>query len=101
MKDTENSCKFMLKHFEESRKEIEKHWPNAKFVIFVFSSDQYDRNLFEQMRKEKGYNVIFTEELSDIDFNSSEYHISEVDTHPNEKALDIIVPLLAKKLEIK
>ena len=91
----------MVKHFDAAKKEIQKHWKDVKFVIFVYSAKDVEREFLKRMQKEKGYNIIFLDELSDINFKVEKYQISKNDIHPNEKAWDTIIPLLVKKLDIK
>lgn len=101
LKNNENSYKFMLKHFEETEKEIKKHWENTKFVVFIYNATDDEKEMLKRMRKEKGFNIIFLDEISKINISTLEYRISETDAHPNEKAWDTIVPLLVNKLNIK
>ena len=101
-----NSFKLLEKHFLESKKEVEKHWKNVKFVIFDYESDanwfNNCPNVFNETNVEKlkqdGFIVIKTSELTDNRLGEG-YYISKDDAHPNETAWDLITPLFVKKLQ--
>lgn len=88
-------------HFEESRKAALKHWPNSKFVILLYRDGAdipfFDQELFKTLQKE-GFTVIDLNELTGVNLENLEYKLSESDHHPNEKAWDLVVPALSKKM---
>ena len=85
------------KYFIESKKIADKHWQNTKFVILVYSDQGYED--WKYLEKE-GFIVIKVKELTKENISDLKYQISKLDTHPSEKAWDLIVPLLSKKLNI-
>ena len=90
----------------ESKKEVEKHWKNVKFVIFDYESDSLwfnnSPNVLNEANVEKlrqdGFIVIKTSELTDKKLGEG-YYISKDDQHPNEAAWNLITPLFVKKLK--
>lgn len=92
-------AKFFLAHIIAVNIEIKKLYPYARFLIFVYNNDSYIKSM-EKTLKRNGIEVIYLSELSNIDFSTIEYQISETDEHPNELAWDKIVPLLSKRLNL-
>ena len=88
---------FLLDHFLLANKKIKEIYPNSEFVIFVYNGDLQIQLIQEELEK-SGIKVVYLSELSDIDFSQPYYRLDE--QHPNSKAWDIIVPLLAKKLNL-
>lgn len=89
----------LLSHFTESKKEAQKHWKNTKYIILVYDYNNYEKNIIEKL-KDEGFEIIFAEDLTDINLKMPEYQLSEHDTHPNEKAWNLLVPLLSKRLKL-
>lgn len=98
----EQNCYFASKHFELLKSEFEKHWKNTKFVILFydqgFNSENYDCKLKEELKK-MNYIVLDTKELTGVVLNN-EYQISKTDSHPNAKAWELVVPEIAKVLNL-
>ena len=88
---------FLLKHFLAVNNEIKKSSNNTKFVLFVYDGDSIIENIEEELKK-NGIIVIYLSQLSKENFSDKKYMVD--DSHPSEKAWDIIVPLLIKKLNI-
>ena len=89
--------KMTLLHFTESYKKIKKLFPKAIFVIFVYDGDNYIK-LIQKELEDNGIKIVYLSELSNIDFSQDKYKVDE--QHPNDEAWNIIVPLLAKKLNL-
>lgn len=89
---------FVLTHFLESNSLIKKNFPNAKFVIFVYDGDDKIKKI-EKGLKNQDIEIIYLSELTPIDLKKQEY-IVDFFNHPNSNVWDIIVPLLAKKLNL-
>lgn len=94
----EESKQFLLSHFIEAKLELNKVLGNTKFVIFVYDGDNIIKSIEPELNK-YDINIIYLSNLSNIDFTKKEYRLIN-DFHPNEKAWDVIVPLLAKKLNL-
>lgn len=94
--DTEAFRLFCV-YMKEINKEVKKHFPNTKFVILVYE-DYLNENW--NSLKEYGIVIIKVKDMLDIDVKSPEYTISPTDVHPNKKVWEIIVPGLAKELEL-
>ena len=95
---TQAAADFAIKHFTESKKEMEKHWKNTKYCIFVYSyndNKNFEKKYLETLRN-KDFIVIFADDITDKNIHSTEYRRSNFDEHPNEKAWDLLVPLFSK-----
>lgn len=91
---------FLKQHFIETKKAIDKHWKNTKFIIFVYYDD--DTFYFEQIQKDLekiGYTVINRNDVFPFEPKDVRYCLSKDDGHPNDKAWDAIVPKLIEYLK--
>lgn len=92
---------FVKLHFEESRKLVKKINPNAKFVILIYMDNGnwfLHTKRWNELEKE-GFVVLNTTSLTGKDFSLSKYKIPN-DGHPTEAVWDLVVPALAKKLNL-
>lgn len=102
---SDKSFNLLEKYFIETRKEIEKHWKNVKFIILDYDNDNYIFNNYPEILNKQnadkltkdGFTVIKVSELTDIPLTEG-YYLDEGDTHPNEAAWNVITPLFVKKL---
>lgn len=90
------------KIFLESKKLVEDHYPNAKFVVIDYNFDyNFEKNdlpqLWDVLEKE-GFIVLHTKDLIGRKFSLEETEIDEF--HPSEKVWDLLVPALVKKLNL-
>lgn len=87
---------------EESLKTAKKHYPNVKFVILIYSNCYYPNKInvagFKNLEKD-GFIVVKTKDIIKEDLSAPIYHFGQ-DGHPTEKAWDVIVPALVKKLNL-
>jgi hypothetical protein len=91
---------FLEQHFIESHQQIQKHWKNTKFCIFVYGEKKIINELcFEELKKQ-GINVIYLSDLTNEDMDTLKYKLSKIDAHPNKYAWQLISPLIAKKLNL-
>lgn len=95
--NSDNYHNFALKHFVESKKEMQKHWKVAKFVVFAYDDLHKNDEYLENLEKE-GFIVISYKDLTDEDLTLSKY--MSLDFHPTAQAWELLVPKLAKKLGI-
>lgn len=93
-----DKLQFVKLHFLEAHKEMKKYYPESQFVIFVYDGDSFIKEIQEDLIDD-GIKVIYLSELSSIDFKEQPYILDNY-LHPSEKAWDIIVPLLSKKLNL-
>lgn len=106
-KDFNKSFDFMKLHFLKSKQEFQKHYPHTKFVILKYremmgsdcSSELLDTERWEELKK-AGFIVIDTKDLVGSTLCSYNYVLSKEDTHPNEKAWDLVTPALIKRLNL-
>lgn len=95
-------------YFIKSRENLEKHWENKVgkinfTVIFYhtdFEPDYYDiyKNALMKKLKDKGFNVISTDELTNEDLRDPKY-LMQTNWHPTEKAWDLLTPLIAERIK--
>ena len=97
--DTRTHQRNVFAYFRAIRKEIEKTYPDIKFVILLY--DDWNKFGFNFRRLERdGFIVIQTRELTGVRLQTPEYRVSDTDSHPTEKAWDIVIPALVKKLNL-
>lgn len=97
---------FLEKHFLESKKEMEKHWKNVKFIILDYEATDLHFGMKRDILNEKnikklekdGFIIIKTSQLTDEKLDTG-YCLDENDNHPNAKAWALITPLFAEKLK--
>lgn len=95
---------YLLSLFLESKKIVQKKYPNSKFLILNFevsNDDEDEQNRFINKLKNNGLTVISLREISGIDYTVGEYMISKHDDHPNPKYWELVVPKLVDKLGLK
>lgn len=100
IKYLEDFCFFLL---HKSKEKALQYYPNVKFVIYAIDAIKDDSLNHETLLKkleDDGFIVVRQKELTDISLDDEEYHISETDPHPTEKYWDVVVPKLAKKLNL-
>lgn len=98
-------------HFIESKKELQKRYPNIKFIIIkhpfgtkgICPQDEYElwstysTNRWKELEDE-GFIIHDLGKFYDIDFESDEYTVP--DGHPNAKAWNVVVKKLVKDLNL-
>ena len=82
-------------HILEAKKEIDKHYKNTDFIVLAYS---YDYNaeflsIVPDLTK-NGIKVVFFESLTGLNSEDKSFVISQNDSHPNEKAWDLLIPKL-------
>lgn len=90
--------------FLESNKEIQIHYPKAKFIILEFP-DKNGASMLSMEVKEKLNNndidIINLNELTGVNLSDNEYIFKKnIDSHPNEKAYALIAKRLVEKLKL-
>ena len=96
-KNKEEVFNFALKHFVESKNEMQKHWKDTKYII-LFYDDNYNSTKFKTSLNKAGYIVIDTSDLTNEKLNSEKY--LQPNIHPTEAAWDLLTPLIAEKLKL-
>lgn len=89
--------KFTLKHFVQSKEMIDKHWKGTKFVVVNYD-DKNEKEL--DSLKAQGIEVLHLNHYLPKVNTENKYFLSEQDTHPSEQAWDLIIPVLAQKLNL-
>ena len=81
----------------ESKNEAEKHWgKDIKYVVLCYSPIMNEQ-IYEKLQSNNIW--IIDKEDFKIDVNNKQYQFQ--DGHPNEKAWDVIVPVIVKKLMLE
>ena len=98
-KNYDKYSEFAIEHFVESKNELQKHWKNTKYIVLLYQHINYEEDFMQKLR-DKGFDVIPIFSLTDVNLSDKEYNIEE-GYHPNEKAWDLLTPLIIKKLNLK
>lgn len=98
-KNYDNYSKFALEHFIESKNEMQKHWKNTKFIVLYYHHFLNDNRFTEDLEK-AGFTVLSIPDLVDVNLSDKEYNVQE-GKHPNEKAWDLLTPIIVDKLGLK
>ena len=97
-KNSEKVTDDALLYFIKTRNLLEQRWNNKINFIVIFYGDNI---LYSDLLREKlenyDFKVLETKELTDVDLDTPEYKI-ENDGHPNEKAWNLLTPLIAEKI---
>lgn len=98
-KNLDYFCQLM----KESKRLLNKKYPNTKFVIFIYReyNDMFiDNESLQRRLKNNGFILIDSDELTPhLLLAQPGYKTIDV-AHPSDKAWDLIVPKLAKKLNL-
>ena len=89
---------FIIKHFVQSKNEMQAHWANTKFVVLMYDKLYNEKNFAEELQK-NGFEVINLNTITNTNLNQKEYKL-EHDPHPNEEAWEIISESLKKELKL-
>lgn len=92
----ERNFDFALKHYEQSIKEMKKHWKNTKYYV-LFYDDFNNLDIFKSELEKMGYKTINIRKLTEEDLYAPEYTI--IDGHPSAKAWKLLTPLIAEEIE--
>ena len=88
----------MREHFIEAKQEMDKHWKDYKFIIYIYNDDyQFSEEDINRLKND-GFIVVTTEELIGEPLDQPQYQISKTDLHPNEKAWDKLAPAFVEFL---
>ncbi len=94
-KNKEKEMNFLIDVFRESHDELKKLYPNARFIILQYLTDELKSRKSEL--ENAGWELYSTFDLTDgIDLNDEKYHFKN-DPHPTEPAWDIISDKLIEK----
>lgn len=97
--ETEISNVFAM-YIREINREIKQiYGEDATFVIVDTNGKGKNDRYLEHVDIDDA-KLINLNALIDVDLNTPKYHLSARDVHPNRKAWDVIVPALAKELDL-
>ncbi len=88
---------FALEHFIESKKEMQKHWKNTKYIVLLYQSFDNDE-LFIKKLQENGFMVISLRYNYLLNLSKPEYELPNF--HPNEKAWDLVTSKIIGTLNL-
>jgi|GEM_PF-1301040 len=101
---------FLKLHLEETRKELQKRYPNIKFIIIKYPQkllregmvlDTVKYAFYTDRWKEledEGFIIYDLDKKLNVDITNDEYSLP--DQHPNEKAWDVITEQLVKDFNL-
>ncbi len=102
-----NYKKFILANelFKQSKKKLEEHYPNIKFVILKYNVEnecdlKYEMPFMWDVLKKEGFIIINSEDLIGRKFKDFSEDSTYDGYHPSEKAWDLLIPQLVKKLNL-
>lgn len=91
-----------LKYFIQSRGELVKRYKSSPEIIVFFWTHNNNMKTYKESLKHKleanGFKTLDAEKLTNENLLDKKYCLSATDTHPNEAAWDLLVPLIAKNL---
>lgn len=90
----------LLTYLQEIQKQVKAKYPNAEFITLVYCDydNENSQNMWAEAKK-MGIKVIKVSDIVDVNIDDEEYKIPN-DFHPNAKAWEVIVPALAKELNL-
>lgn len=88
--------KYLSMFFILANRELKKHFPNIKFVIFVYDGNSGMKKIQNSLEQE-GIKIVYLSELTKIDFKNRKY-IQSDNVHPNNKVWKIVTPLFIKSI---
>lgn len=95
-----NQCSAFKLHslyMKEINREIKKHFPQTKFVMLIYEDHlNEDRTELEK----EGIIIKKANDLTNANINSEKYKLSGINSHPNEKAWELVIPALVKELNL-
>ncbi|MBQ9245190.1 hypothetical protein IJ182_02865 [bacterium] len=93
----------MLLYFTESRRAMENRWNNKiRFIVLFYTNIPYEEKIKAKLKANSFEVYSIPKEIApNIELMYEEYLISDVNFHPNEKAVDIILKELIEKLNLK
>ncbi len=93
----EEYTNFALKHFIESKEEMQKHWKDTKYVVYFYDYEpNYD--LLKNKLEKEDFIIIDNKDLTKEDLTTEKYMFA--DYHPKEAAWDLLTPKIIEKLGI-
>lgn len=104
-RDHEKNENLLFELIKRTNDKALQKFPNAQFIILNWEND-YDEeyikkiNNFSNKLKENGLTVYSMTEITGVNFADPKWRISETDDHPNAEYWKIVVPKLAKSLNL-
>lgn len=104
-KNKEYNSKLTKKLFIESKNELQKKYPNIKFVILRYETEDDETEKFEKEEmwndlEENGFKIIKTSDLIGRKFKYASEDTTFDQYHPSEKAFESLVQPLIKELNL-
>lgn len=92
--------KLLFLYLKEINSEVRKNFKNSKgkptqFVILIYEDDNEN---WDVLKEKNGIIIIDLDQLTGVNLSDSKYRLA--DWHPNAKAWEVIVPVLAKELNL-
>lgn len=94
----------MKKYIIQSKEELQKRYPDIKFIIIIYPSQisgrkerSYCEDIWPELEKE-GFIIYDLSKNLDVDIRTQEYLLP--DTHPNAKSWQVVTPKIVKDLKL-
>ncbi len=112
IKKNKNKIKLQDENFKlinsillESRKLLKEKYPDIKFVILRYQTENDENNLYElpemwEILKSEGFIILDTEELIGRKFKYSSEDTAKDGYHPSAKVWDMLIPKIVEKLNL-
>ena len=92
---------FMKQHFLLAKKIINERYPDTKVAILKYEdsvSSEISSSEWWKELEEEGFIILDSYDLTGDHLSKSKYKIA--DGHPNEKAWDVLTPMVVKALKL-
>lgn len=93
-----NKNKLFNLYMNEINNKIKNNFKNAKFIILVYNYNKDDIEMFKELET-NGIKIIYLYRIVKVNIDDEKYKLDD-NFHPNAKAWEVIVPALAKELNL-
>ncbi len=93
-----NKNKLFKLYMQEIKNKIKSVCKSSEFIILVYDYEVSDIQMFTELEK-AGFKVIYLDKILNFNINDDQYQVPDK-FHPNAKAWQVIVPALAKELNL-
>ena len=88
-----------VKYIVSSKKELEnQNGKDIKFIVILYDDIDYDKELVKELNK-NNIHTIRTKDITDKKLKNAKYTLTKTDSHPNEKAWNLLTPVIASEIK--
>ncbi len=94
-----NQNKLFKLYMKETKDKLKTNLKNSEFLILVYEYNPTykEMKMFKELEKD-GFKIIYLDKILNVNIHDKKYKLE--DGHPNAKAWEVIVPALAKELNL-